>query len=111
MKSRHYLSSHLVEVIEGKIEEIIRKQEETTDSPGEHIRAYRQGLTTVATIKQDLSEMDSLGHEFSKIEVPGKGLLAEGSVLESGGSGSGEVAESENPLAESENPLAGPESE
>ncbi len=94
----------LVAIIEGKIEEIIRKQEETTDSPGEHIRAYRQGLTTIATIKQDLSEMDSLGHEFSNIEVPGKDLLAEGSVLESGGSGSGEVAGSENLLA-------GPESE
>jgi len=94
----------LVAVIEGQIEEIIRKQEETTDSPGAHIRAYRQGLTTVATIKQDLSEMDSLGQESSKIEVPGKGLLAEGSALESGGSGSGEVAGSETPLA-------GPESQ
>ena len=92
----------LVEVIEGKIEEIKRKQEETSDSPGEHIRAYRQGLTTIATIKQDLSEMDSLGQEFSKIEVPGKGLLAEGSFLESGGSGSGEVAGSETPLADPE---------
>ena len=92
----------LVEVIEGKIEEIKRKQEETSDSPGEHIRAYRQGLTTIVTIKQDLSEMDSLGQEFSKIEVPGKGLLAEGSFLESGGSGSGEVAGSETPLADPE---------
>ena len=89
----------LVEVIEGKIEKIIRKQEDTTDSPGAHIRAYRQGLTMISTIKQDLSEMDSLGPEFSKREVPGKGLLAEGSVLESGGSGAGEVAGSEDPLA------------
>ncbi len=48
--------------------------------------------------------MDSIGQEFSKIEVPGKDLLAEGSALESGDSGAGEVAESENPLA-------GPESE
>ena len=92
----------LVEVIEGKIEEIKRKQEETSDSPGAHIRAYRQGLTTIVTIKQELSEMDSLVQEFSKIEVPGKGLLAEGSVLESRGSGSDEVAGSETPLADPE---------
>jgi len=46
--------------------------------------------------------MDSLVQEFSKIEVPGKGLLAEGSVLESRGSGSGEVAGSETPLADPE---------
>jgi uncharacterized Zn ribbon protein len=82
----------LFETIEKKIRAILKKQRETRGSPGEHIKAYREGITAITTIEQELSKLNGrLGQEFSKGEPPGESLLAEGSGLDSGeGTGSEE---------------------
>ena len=82
----------LFETIEKKIRAILKKQRETRGSPGEHIKAYREGITAITTIEQELSKLNGrLGQEFSKGEPPEESLLAEGSGLDSGeGTGSEE---------------------
>jgi hypothetical protein len=58
----------IVVEIERKVEEILKKQRETATNPAEHIRAYRQAITTVATIEQDLSALEKLKPEGSEGE-------------------------------------------
>jgi methanogenic corrinoid protein MtbC1 len=75
----------LFETIGRKIKAILIKQKETMGSPGEHIKAYREGITAIATIERELSKLNGrLGQEFSKGELSGESLLAEGSGLDSG---------------------------
>jgi hypothetical protein len=75
----------LFETIGKKIKAILIKQKETMGSPGEHIKAYREGITAIATIERELSKLNGrLGQEFSKGELSGESLLAEGSGLDSG---------------------------
>ena len=70
--------------IEQKIQEIVKRQEETAARPSEHIRAYRQGITMIATIEQDLSELERLEQEASAGEGGEEGLPAERAFLDSG---------------------------
>jgi hypothetical protein len=79
----------LFETVVKKIQEIIYKQKETTNSPGEHIKAYRQGIITIATIEQELTKLNGrveqeISQELSQGELPAESLLAEGSVQDSG---------------------------
>jgi hypothetical protein len=53
----------LLQHVDKKVQEILKKQAETAGSPAEHIRAYRQGLTTITTIEQDLTTLDRLRKE------------------------------------------------
>jgi len=88
----------LVGGIEQKIQEIVKRQEETAARPAEHIRAYRQGITMIATIEQDLSELERLEQDLSELERleqeasagegVGEGLPAERAFLDSGDSDS-----------------------
>jgi hypothetical protein len=74
--------------IKQKVQEILKRQEDTAVKPGEHIRAYRQGITVITTIEQDLSALERLKQEASGGEGQGKGLPAKGSFLDSGDSDS-----------------------
>jgi hypothetical protein len=74
----------LVLGVEKKVQEILKRQKETATDPGEHMRAYRQGLTVITTIEQDLSALDGLKQDASMGEGKGKGLPVKGSHLDSG---------------------------
>jgi len=58
----------LVLGIEKKVQEIFRRQRQTANNPEEHIRAYRQGLSVITTIEQDLSALEKLKPEGSEGE-------------------------------------------
>ncbi len=105
--------------IEQKVQEIVKRQEETAANPSEHIRAYRQGITMIATIEQDLSELERLEQDLSELERleqeasagegGEEGLPVKGAVLDSGDSdsrialvaGSGGPPEGGAPLGQS----------
>ncbi len=74
----------LVLGIEEKVQEIAKKQEETADNPREHIRAYRQGITVMNTLKEDVSELDRLERESSGENGQGKDLMAKGASPDAG---------------------------
>ena len=83
----------LVLGIEKKVQEILKRQAETAANPGEHIRAYRQGITTITTIEQDLSALErwkgeAPGEEGQGKRLPEKRPPGKGSLLDSGDSDS-----------------------
>jgi hypothetical protein len=56
----------IVQRIEAKVKDILKRQNETEGNPGERIQAYRQGLSTITTIEQDLEALEKL-----KEDAPG----------------------------------------
>jgi hypothetical protein len=52
--------ARLVQLIEQYVQDIVRRQEDTSGKPAERISAYREGLTTVAAIQQALDDLDRL---------------------------------------------------
>ncbi len=60
----------IVSEVQQKIEEILRRQEEAAENPGEHIRAYRQAISAIASVEQNISRLGQLKLEASV----GKGL-------------------------------------
>jgi hypothetical protein len=53
-------AADMVQKIEEKVEAILKRQKETGGKPAERIQAYRQGITTITTIEQDLEVLDKL---------------------------------------------------
>ena len=74
----------LVLGIEEKVQGILKKQEETADNPREHIRAYRQGIALIDTVKEDVSDMDRLEREISGKNGQGKDVMAKGASPDAG---------------------------
>jgi len=67
----------LVSEVKKKIEQILKMQEETANNPGERIRSFRQGVQSLASVEQDISQLDQLKLEASvgetlKKELSGK---------------------------------------
>lgn len=50
----------LIVGIEEKVQGILKRQEETAEQPSEHIRAYRQGIALMNTIRQDVLALEQL---------------------------------------------------
>ena len=67
-------ASALVIGIDEKVQGILKRQEETAEEPSEHIRAYRQGISLINTIRQDVSELEKLQLDTSGGEDQKKGL-------------------------------------
>ncbi len=65
----------LVHEVRKKIEDILKKQEETTRNTEERIRAYRAGADTIDSIKEDLTDLTDLKLEASLGDM-GMGPLA-----------------------------------
>jgi len=74
----------LVLSIEEKVQGILKKQEETADNPREHIRAYRQGIALIDTVKEDVLELDRLERETSGENGQGKDVMAKGASPDAG---------------------------
>ena len=66
-------ASAVVIGIEEKIQGILKRQEETADRPSEHIRAYRQGISLINTIRQDVAALERLQQDTSGGEDQQKG--------------------------------------
>ena len=66
----------LVSEVKKKIEQILKKQEETANNPGERIRAFRQGVQSLASVEQDISQLGQLKVEASVGETLKKDLSA-----------------------------------
>jgi len=64
----------LVVGIEEKVAGILKRQEETAANPREHIQAYRQGLTLISTIEQDVAALETLKLDSGAGEGQGKDL-------------------------------------
>ena len=64
----------LVIGIEEKVAGILKRQEETAAVPREHIQAYRQGITLISTIEQDVAALETLRLVSGQGEEQGKGL-------------------------------------
>jgi len=87
-------ATRVVITIEGKVQEILKRQEETVDYPREHIRAYREGLNVISTVEENLFELDRL-EKGSSGEGQGKDLSAKGSAMgSSNGSAKGSSSDS-----------------
>ncbi len=101
-------ASALVIGIEEKVQGILKRQEETADRPSEHIRAYRQGISLINTIRQDVTALERLQKDTAGAEDQGKGPDANGSLAGLEGldsrmalPGSGGVPEGGAPLGRS----------
>ena len=66
-------ASALVIGIEEKVQGILKRQEETADRPSEHIRAYRQGISLINTIQEDILALERLQQDTSGGEDQQKG--------------------------------------
>ena len=66
-------ASALVIGIEEKVQGILKRQEETADRPSEHIRAYRQGISLLNTIREDVLALERLQQDTSGGENQLKG--------------------------------------
>ncbi len=66
-------ASALVIGIEEKVQGILKRQEETADRPSEHIRAYRQGISLINTIREDVLALERLQQDTSGGEDQLKG--------------------------------------
>lgn len=66
----------LVSEVKKKIELILKKQEETANNPGERIRTFRQGVQSLASVEQDISQLGQLKLEASVGETLKKDLSA-----------------------------------
>ncbi len=78
----------LVVGIEEKVAGILKRQEETAANPREHIQAYRQGITLISTIEQDVAALETLKLYAGGGEGEGQGLSAKESISGSGDSSS-----------------------
>lgn len=106
----------LVSEVKKKIEQILKKQEETANNPGERIRAFRQGVQSLASVEQDISQLGQLKLEASVGETLEKDLSAkkeegeeasaeEEKEKEKGKDGSTKEADSETEGAETTIPV------
>jgi len=66
-------ASALVIGIEEKVQGILKRQEETADRPSEHIRAYRQGISLINTIREDVLALERLQQDTGGGEDQRKG--------------------------------------
>ena len=66
----------LVSEVKKKIEQILKKQEETANNPGERIRTFRDGVQSLASVEQDISQLGQLKLEASVGETLKKDLSA-----------------------------------
>ncbi len=66
-------ASALVIGIDEKVQGILKRQEETAEQPSEHIRAYRQGISLINAIRQDVNELEKLLLDTSGGEDQQKG--------------------------------------
>lgn len=66
----------LVSEVKKKIELILKNQEETANNPGERIRTFRQGVQSLASVEQDISQLGQLKLEASVGETLKKDLSA-----------------------------------
>ena len=57
--------------IDEKVQGILKRQSDTADKPSEHIRAYRQGISLLNTIRQDVDALEKL-----RQDTGGEGLNA-----------------------------------
>ncbi len=64
-------AASLVLSIEQKVQDIIEKQKQPEANPGEHIRAYRERIPTIAAIVQDLTGLERLKQEAAQGEEEG----------------------------------------
>lgn len=101
-------ASAVVIGIEEKIQGILKRQEETVDRPSEHIRAYRQGISLINTIREDVTALDRLQQDTSGGEDQRKGPDSKDALAGLGNSdsripllGSGGVPEGGAPLGRS----------
>ncbi len=100
-------ASAIVVGIEETVQGVLKRQEETEEQPSEHIRAYRQGLSLLNTIKQDVAALERLRQDSSgeglnyKQEAPSSLSGSEGSDGRMALPGSGGAAEGGAPLGRS----------
>lgn len=89
----------IVHRIEEKIQEILKRQKETDGKPAEQIQAYRQGLSVITTIEQDLDALDKL--KQNALGREGKDLSREPDSRIALLAGSGDSPEGGAPLGRS----------
>ena len=101
-------ASAIVIGIEEKVQGILKRQEETAERPSEHIRAYRQGISLINTIRQDVTALERLQNDTSGGEDQQNGPDSKNSLAGLGNSdsripllGSGGVPEGGAPLGRS----------
>jgi hypothetical protein len=101
-------ASAIVIGIEEKVQGILKRQEETAERPSEHIRAYRQGISLINTIRQDVTALERLKQDTSGGEDQLKGPDSKNSLAGLGNSdsripllGSGGAPEGGAPLGRS----------
>jgi len=75
----------LVVGIEEKVAGILKRQEETAANPREHIQAYRQGITLISTIEQDVAALETLKLVLGGGKEQGKGLSGKEESLSGSG--------------------------
>ncbi len=66
-------ATNLVLGIERKVKEILERQESTSANAGEHIQAYQQGITIIATIEEDLSALHRLEDQVATLSTESQG--------------------------------------
>ena len=98
----------LVIGIDEKVQGILKRQEETAEQPSEHIRAYRQGISLINTIRQDVTELERLQLDTNAGDDQRKGPDSKDALAGLGNSdsrmpllGSGGVPEGGAPLGRS----------
>jgi len=89
----------IVQRIEQKAQEILKRQKEADGKPAERIQAYRQGLTVITTIEQDLEALERLAQSAPGRD--GKGASRETDSRLALLAGSGDAAEGGAPLGRS----------
>ncbi len=55
----------LVNEVKEKIKQILKQQEENANNPGERIRSFRQGVQSLASVEQNMSQLGQLKLEAS----------------------------------------------
>jgi len=98
----------LVSEVKKKIELILKKQEETANNPGERIRAFRQGVQSLASVEQDISRLGQLKLEASVGETLKKDLSAK--KEESGEASAEKEKEKDGSAKEADSEIDGAES-
>jgi hypothetical protein len=71
----------MVQRIEQHVQDILRRQEDTNGKPAERISAYREGLSTIAAILQELDALDRLKKTTPGRDGNGASAPAEGSAV------------------------------
>jgi hypothetical protein len=89
----------IVQRIEDKVQAILTRQKDTDGKPADRIQAYRQGLSVITTIEQDLAALEKLGQEAP--ERDGKEASKERDSRLALLAGSGDAPEEGAPLGRS----------